>query len=410
MNILYHNKTFIVHYSPPASPLIGDENTVQGALEGDKSVRALTTAATQRAVQSDRDARVDQEGFGPTMLVRAESLKDNRTQLFALHADTVKEIYALSDYIEYVCPYQASIRAYVRHRFQETQIKLDERTAVALVDIQGSHAFITVLDDELVEIFRAVSAEDIAAEFGRTAAFYAHTRADYQLFLLVNSQEASGALLSAAGNLLGPDVIPEPCPALWALHALEVTPRFILPELEATKEARRERARSVLRLTISGASALAAAGFLLVSYLTYHSNLAIEAKQREIATQIRREIKAEAELKFPSLLKSLQPSWTEVITEIARTIPEGAKIEKMEINDPEIGLNTSARAKGYAVNIVVALEDANPIAVNQASVALKEQLMKTRYLKNLKIQVAEGGEGKVFISLRGKIEIGKEHA
>ena len=46
MNILYHNKTFIVHYSPPASPLIGDENTVQAALEGIKSVRALTTAGT----------------------------------------------------------------------------------------------------------------------------------------------------------------------------------------------------------------------------------------------------------------------------------------------------------------------------------------------------------------------------
>lgn len=410
MNILYHNKNFIVHQSPPVNPAIGDENTVQAALEGDKSVRALTTAATQRAVESDRDATIDQEGFGPTMLVRAESLKGNRTQLFALHADSVKEIYALSDYVEYICPYQAAIRAYVKHRFQETQTKLDERTGVAVVDIQGQNAFITVLDDDLIEIFRAVSAEDIAAEFGRTAAFYAHTHTDHQLFLLVNSQQAASALLSAAGNLLGPDVIPEPCPALWALHTLEVTPRFILPELEATKEARRERARSMLRLTISGASALAAAGFLLVSYLTYHSNLAIEAKETEISQQIKREIKAEAELKLPSFIKSLQPSWSEVITEIALSIPEGAKMEKMEINDPEIGLNTSARGKAYAVNIVVALEDTNPIAVSQASAALKEKLRQTRYLKNLKIQVAEGGEGKIFISLRGKIEIGKEHA
>ena len=242
MNILYHRKDFIVCFSPPDPVRIDDENTLQAALEGESGIRVLTTAATSSSVEAGRAAIV-QEDLDPSMLVRSETVKGNLTQLFSVPADEIRKIYALSDHIEYVSPYQAAIRAYVEHRFKETQIKLDDGVVVAMVDIQGSVAFITILKGDVIEVFRFVATENLITEFHRTVEYYLQTHIDQSLFLVINSHEAAGELLSASGTPIGgPDVIPDPSPALFALNALEVTPRFVLQEIEARKEMAKQRA------------------------------------------------------------------------------------------------------------------------------------------------------------------------
>lgn len=403
MNILYHRKDFIVSLSPPDPSRIDDENTVQAALEGEKEIRILTTAATSRSVEAGR-ASITEQDFDPSMLVRSETIRGNETQLFSVPADEVREIYALSDHIEYISPYQAAIRAYVEHRFRETQVKLADGAVVAVVDIQGSMAFITILDGYLIEVFRSIARDNLATEFHRTVEYYLQTRIDRSLFLLTNSQEAAGELISASGTPIGgPDVIPEPCPALFALQTLELTPRFLLPEIEARKELARERGKSLVHLSLSGAAAAAATVLAMSVYLSYRSNLSLAIRENALAIQVKAELSAEAERKFPSLIRSLQPLWHEVIAEIALVLPQWAKIEELSISDTQTGINTGTRMKQYAVNMRFELADPDPIAAGRTQALLNEKLKTTKYLKDLKAEVIAGSDGKVSLLLKGLI-------
>lgn len=402
MNILYHSKSFIVHYSPPGDPGIADENAIQAVIQGEKAVRALTTTATQKIAKGKHDAV--QEGLDPTLLTRSETLPDGRTQFFVAPAEVIREIYALTDYLEYVVPYQAAIRAYVNYRFQQTQTKIGDKAAIAVVDIEGKHTFISVLEGDAVEIFRAVKTEELSTEFLRTANFYNHTYPDRELYLLVNSQEASAGLIGAVGGLLGPDIIPEPCPALWALHALDVTPRFILPELEARKELSRQRAREAIMAGICGVAAAITGVIALSSYLTYRSNVARLDTQRESAARIESELKKQIESKFTSWLKSVQPPWQAVVMEIAMLVPEGAKIEKMDISDPGNDTDITASISSYSVSIRIVIEDPNPGAAREAAVAMKRKIAQTRHLKSLEIRLGGSQEGKITLLLSGSID------
>ncbi len=410
MNILYHKKDFIVCFSPPDPVRIDDENTLQAALEGESGIRVLTTAATSSSVEAGRAAIV-QEDLDPSMQVRSETVKGNLTQLFSVPADEIRKIYALSDHIEYVSPYQAAIRAYVEHRFKETQIKLDDGVVVAMVDIQGSVAFITILKGDVIEVFRFVATENLITEFHRTVEYYLQTHIDQSLFLIINSHEAAGELLSASGTPIGgPDVIPDPSPALFALNALEVTPRFVLPEIEARKEMAKQRAKSLLHLSLTGAAAAIATVMAMSVYLSYRSNLSLAVRENSLATQVKAELSAEAERKFPSLLRSLQPRWHEVIAEIALVLPKWAKIEELTISDTQNGINTGTRIKQYAVNMKVQLADPDPIAAGRAQTLLNERLKTTRYLKDLKVEVMAGADGKVNLLLKGVIRKGRLNA
>ncbi len=418
MNILYHRKDFIVCLSPPDPPRIDDENTLQGALEGEREIRVLTTAATSRSVEAGR-ASITEQDFDPSMLVRSETIRGlsavpgtapagNQTQLFSVPAEEIREIYALSDHIEYVSPYQAAIRAYVEYRFKETQVKLDDGAVVAMVDIQGSVAFITFLDGDLIEVFRFVAAENLATEFHRTVEYYLQTHIDQSLFLIINSHEAAGELISASGTPIGgPDVIPETCPALIALNALEVTPRFLLPEIEARKEMARQRAKSLVHLSFTGTAAAVATVVAMSAYLSSSSNFSLAAREDALATHVKAELSAEAERKFPSLIRSVQPRWHEVITEIALVLPQWAKIEELTIADTQTGINTGTRMKQYAVNMRFQLADPDPIAAGRTQALLNEKLKTTKYLKDLKAEVLVRTDGKVNLLLKGLIRKGE---
>ncbi len=407
MNIIYHRKDFIVCLSPPDPPRIDDENTVQAALEGERGIRVLTTAATSRSVEAGR-ASITEQDLDPSMLVRSEIIRGNQTQLFSVPADEIREIYAFSDHIEYVSPYQAAIRAYIEYRFKETQIKLGDGAVVAVVDIQGSMAFITILDGDLIEVFRSVARENLQTEFHRTVEYYLQTHIDQSLFLIINSQEAGGELISASGTPIGgPDVIPETCPALFALNALEVTPRFLLPEIEAKKEMARQRAKSLVHLSFTGAAAAVATVLAVSAYLSYRSNLSLAVREDASATRVKAELSAEAERKFPSLIRSLQPPWQEVVAEIAVVLPEWAKIEELTIADTQTGINTGTRMKQYAVNMRFELADPDPIAAGGTQALLNEKLKTTKYLKDLKAEVFAGTDGKVNLLLKGLIRKGE---
>ncbi|MFQ5893697.1 MAG: hypothetical protein ACE5H5_05235, partial [Nitrospinota bacterium] len=265
MNLLYHNRDFIVFYFPPGPPRAVDVDSARGLLEGETRVRALATGAMQKASESGAGP----EAFGPGMVVRSEKLGDGRTQLVALPVEQLTAISTLSGDVEYVCPYQAAVRAYVAHRLGESRTELDEKTAVAFVDVEQSHALITILNGGAVEIFRVVDAEELSTEFQRTADFYAHGHIDQALFLMTNSAEAARDLPASVGGLIGAHVVSEPCPALWALDALEVGPRFFLSELEEGENLAKERRRRAIRLAASASAAALAAAFALGSYLSY---------------------------------------------------------------------------------------------------------------------------------------------
>ncbi len=68
------------------------------------------------------------------------------------------------------------------------------------------------------------------------------------------------------------------------------------------------------------------------------------------------------------------------------------------------------RIKQYAVNMRVQLADPDPIAAGRAQTSLNERLKTTRYLKELKVEVMAGADGKVNLLLKGVIRKGRLNA
>lgn len=402
MNVLYHNKDLIIVYNPPSQPESRTETSAQTLLEGAGEIRVLTTAVTQRTLEPGRaGAAVDE--MRSSLLARSETVKGNFTQLFTIPQENAKEIYALSDRVAYIAPYPAAIRSYVEYRFKESQTKLPEETLVIVVDAEGPVAFITVLDQEVIEIYRAVRREETVAEFQRTMNYLAQSRMNRSFYLMATSPELAGELLNAASGLSGPDIIPEPCPALWALEALEVTPRFLLPEVEAKKELIYRRKKALTRLAAGALSAGAAGVVLAGLYVSFEQNQRALAFEREKIAALKQEISRQADKTFPALLLFSQPVWTEVIREVAFSLPEGSKITKMSITAGKNGIDTSTRTKSYAVSIIAVLEDRNPAAIARAQAFVRERLKETQYLRYLSVRAAAAPDGSVNLSLAGEL-------